>query len=457
LYASYNDQIDFLIVYIREAHPEMLKEGNKTGIVSRQPKTLDERVILASECVSRYKLTIPMVIDGMEGKVNSDYQAWPVRVTVVDIDGKVAFYGGPGPGDFRLPPVERILKKLVANSGRVPPAPSIQWGEPVNGLRCGLGIDPENLSFGEDVVVQVSFENTTNRPINLYYQPTEVIEHITISNGMGRTLQMETLDGERARMNRRGGNPPIRRIPPGQIFHAEIEGRIIADSGQAAPVAGPFNAVYSFEVNNQSLGQVEPARMQSIWTGKASSGSFALNVTSPSPTGCIDCHGDGEHHHKENQKCEFCHVGQVGNDNFDVKKESCVQCHPRQGMYGRRQILGPGGEFDMVSKHFAGVIEDKTCLLCHDNSRHRSGVVNLIDPDSGGTRPWTGTRTGFCLTCHDGQPPANISFPDKATGSGFDKMKFMDSPLAQTKEGCTFCHTPHGSPYPSLLKNLHSP
>ena len=36
------------------------------------------------------KFTIPMVIDGMEGKVNSDYQAAPVRVTITNVDGRVA-------------------------------------------------------------------------------------------------------------------------------------------------------------------------------------------------------------------------------------------------------------------------------------------------------------------------------------------------------------------------------
>jgi hypothetical protein len=127
LYASYNKDIEFLIVYIREAHPEMLREGNKTGIVGR-PKNLDERTILASECVAKYKFTIPMVIDGMEGKVNDDYKAWPVRVTITDIEGKVAFYAGPGPFDFRIPPVERVLKKLVANGGRMPPPPVPKWG-----------------------------------------------------------------------------------------------------------------------------------------------------------------------------------------------------------------------------------------------------------------------------------------------------------------------------------------
>jgi len=179
LYASYNDQIEFLIVYIREAHPEMLKEGNETGIVGR-PETLDDRIILATECVAKYKFTIPMVIDGMDGKVNSDYKAAPVRVTVTDIDGKVAFYAGRGPRDFRIPPVERTLKKLIANGGRMPPPPAPQWGRPVSGLRCGLSFDLENLTIGEGVAVQLKFENTTDEPIDFYYRPTDAVKCFVI-------------------------------------------------------------------------------------------------------------------------------------------------------------------------------------------------------------------------------------------------------------------------------------
>ena len=84
-----------------------------------------------------------------------------------------------------------------------------------------------------------------------------------------------------------------------------------------------------------------------------------------------------------------------------------------------------------------------------------SGVIDLIDPDSGGTKPWTGSRTDFCLVCHDGKPPESVSFPGKSDGSGFNKMMFRESSVAQTEAGCSSCHTAHGSPYPSLLKNLH--
>ncbi len=456
---SYKDHIEFLIVYIREAHPNKLREGNETGIVGR-PKTFKERVILATECVLKYKFTIPMVIDGMDGKVNGDYQAAPVRVTVTDIDGKVAFYGGKGPFDFKLPPVEKVLKKLVANGGRMPPPPVPQWSRPVNGLRCGLSFDPEKLTVGEEVTVQLKFENTTGKPINFYYQRTDTGKHLAINNSKGQTLKIEApgttgrsgIRG-RSRTGRRGS--PIQTIAPGQVFETEIEGKIVAASDEAAFAVGRFNAVYNLEVNDRTLAQIQPAPTQPVWTGKLSSGMCTLNIALPRQAGCVDCHGDGDYHHKQDQNCQNCHVGEVDSDNFDVKTEACAQCHPRSDVYGRRQILGPGGEFDGASRHISGTIEDKDCLLCHDDSQHRSGVVSFIDPDSGGTRPWTGTRMEFCLTCHDGDPPANVSFPAKFAGSGYDKSKFLGSIPALGAKSCSDCHNSHGSPYPSLLKNIH--
>ena len=454
MYASYNDQIQFLIVYIREAHPNLLTEGNETGIIGR-PKTFDERVILASECVSKYKFTIPMVIDGMDGKVNSDYKAAPVRVTVTDIDGKVAFYAGRGPRDFKIPPVERTLKKLIANGGHMPPPPVTQWGWPVSGLRCGLSFDLENLTIGEGVAVQLKFENTTDEPIDFYYRSTDVIKCLVINNDSGQTLKIEASDAGRRSRRRNRDDGTIERIEPGQSFETKIESEIVLASDQEGFIAGQFHAVYHLDVNDQTLVQIEPDPNESIWTGKISSGTFTFNAALPQQDGCIDCHSGSDYHHVKLQDCTVCHVGEVGNDNFGNKEESCADCHPRDGVYGRRQILGPGGEFDMASRHISGTIEDKDCLLCHDNSQHRNGVVSLIDPDSEGTKPWLGTRTGFCMTCHDGDPPANVSFPAESAGSGFDKSKFLSSTDALNGQDCSGCHNTHGSSYPSLLKNLH--
>ena len=437
----------------------MLREGNQTGIVGR-PKTLDERIILATACVTKYKFTIPMVIDDMDGKVNSDYKAAPVRVTVTDIDGKVAFYAGRGPFDFKLPPVERTLKKLIANGGRMPPPPEPQWSQPVNGLRCGLSFDPEKLTIGEEVTAQLKFENTTDEPINFYYLSTDAVKRFVINNDIGQTLKIEA-SRARGRFRMRGrSSSPIQKIAPGEVFETKIEGKIVAasDWSRDIGIAGQFHAVYNNKVDENTLAQIEPAPTQTVWTGEISSGTCVLNVTLPEQEGCVDCHSDSDYHHVKLQDCANCHVGEMGNANFGVKDESCAHCHPRDdvSMYSRRQILGSGGEFDMASRHISGTIEDKDCLLCHDHNKHGDGVVSLIDPDSGGTEPWTGTRTEFCLTCHDGEPPANVSFPAESDGTGFDKMKFLGSALSQTEQGCSYCHNSHGSTSPSLLKNLHT-
>jgi hypothetical protein len=454
LYASYNGHVEFLIVYIREAHPEKLKEGHRTGVVGR-PDNIDERVILATECVTEFKFTMPMVIDGMDGTVNSDYQAAPVRVTITDVDGKVAFYAGRGPYDFRLPPVERTIRKLIANNGHIPAPPEPKWSQPVNGLRLGLSFDPEKFSLGEHVAAQLRFENISDEPIALYHQTGDAAKNFAISNDSGQTLTMEPVRNRRSR-RRKGQASPVQTIAPGEALETQVEGKIVAASEQDSFNPGQFHAVYNAEVSEQMLSELEDAQGQNAWTGRVSSGTYTVSVTSPQQEGCIDCHGGTDYMHVKIQECTNCHVGEVGKPDFGLKVESCAACHPRTGVYGRQTILGPEGEFSMVSRHIAGTIEDSDCLRCHDHSKHQNGVVSLIDPDSSGKEAWTGSRTGFCLACHDGEPPEGVSFPEKATGSGFDKMIFLGSKLSQTKEGCSYCHTSHGSDLPALLKNLHT-
>jgi hypothetical protein len=281
LYASYRKHVEFVIVYVREAHPELLRDGNQTGIVGN-PRDLKERVILATQCVSQYKFTIPMVIDGMDGKVNQDYQAAPVRVTVVDIDGKVAYYAGKGPADFRIPPVERTLQKLAANHGRLPPAPAPQWGEPVNGLRCGLSFDPPKLSLGEPITIALRFQNVSDRPIALPYNPAETLNHITIRGDNGRTLKAQGSDVQRDSL-RRGRPASLQGIRPGQSFETEMEATIVRDADEVAFVTGPFQAVYTLEASKEMLPELKSVPRRPLWVGTVKSGVCILQVSSPPP------------------------------------------------------------------------------------------------------------------------------------------------------------------------------
>jgi hypothetical protein len=64
-----------------------------------------------------------------------------------------------------------VVLTLVAVAGAVRGAddktPKVVWGEAVNGLRCGARVMQEKLGFGKAPVVEVTLENTTDKPINV--------------------------------------------------------------------------------------------------------------------------------------------------------------------------------------------------------------------------------------------------------------------------------------------------
>lgn len=119
---SYKDKAQFLLVYIAEAHPDMLKRRAVEGITER-PKDINERAILATKCVSELKLSMPVLLDSMDGVAEKAYRGRPDRICIVDLDGKVAYYSARGPWGFKPKEAEEALKKLLAEGGRIPAEP----------------------------------------------------------------------------------------------------------------------------------------------------------------------------------------------------------------------------------------------------------------------------------------------------------------------------------------------
>jgi hypothetical protein len=109
--------VEFLLVYIREAHPDSIlltvKDGKEVLERIEQTDTWEARAEHAEVCLESLKLSVPTVIDREDNKVNSAYAAWPDRMYVVGIDGLIAYKGGPGPGGFKPGEVEEWLKKNV--------------------------------------------------------------------------------------------------------------------------------------------------------------------------------------------------------------------------------------------------------------------------------------------------------------------------------------------------------
>jgi hypothetical protein len=110
--------VEFLLVYIREAHPDSVlyvptEDGGKKLQVIPQTATTAERLRNLQQCVSLLQLTMPAVIDSDDNVVNRAYAAWPDRLYVVDVDGKIACKSGPGPAGFKPAEVETWLKANV--------------------------------------------------------------------------------------------------------------------------------------------------------------------------------------------------------------------------------------------------------------------------------------------------------------------------------------------------------
>jgi hypothetical protein len=113
LYRRHHEQVQFLSIYIREAHPTdgwWLGKG-LLGWVTRRwegraatdvkdPRTIEERRAVAGRCEGSLQYGIRTYVDEMDDAVNEAYAAWPTRLYLVGLDGRVVYHGGLGPFGF---------------------------------------------------------------------------------------------------------------------------------------------------------------------------------------------------------------------------------------------------------------------------------------------------------------------------------------------------------------------
>jgi len=70
---------------------------DKDDVCYAQPKTLEQRVMIANDFVKRFKFLLPFGIDDMSNAANDAYAAWPERIYIIDESGRIAYRGGIGP------------------------------------------------------------------------------------------------------------------------------------------------------------------------------------------------------------------------------------------------------------------------------------------------------------------------------------------------------------------------
>ncbi|MEW6426630.1 MAG: hypothetical protein AB1568_01205 [Thermodesulfobacteriota bacterium] len=168
-------------------------------------------------------------------------------------------------------------------------------------------------------------------------------------------------------------------------------------------------------------------------------GGFVDTGNPQKPAGvCQVCHSrtgywtyaGGVSAHNAQERCSECHEHISGM--AAPEGSGCLGCHGTGKDNGDQ--LPPGGrravagEFpaDNSHAHYGLSLDDGACLVCHDQTTHRDGYVDLIDPDGGpGYRfvragDFTGDPdlSNFCGNCHDADGARRLASPADPFGGG---------------------------------------
>ncbi len=103
IYKAYKDRMHFYVIYIREAHPDdgwRVQFNLDANIHVLEPRTDDERTAVAATCQVNLDLQMPLLIDNMDNGVEEKYIAMPMRLYLIDRDGRIANHGAQGPFGF---------------------------------------------------------------------------------------------------------------------------------------------------------------------------------------------------------------------------------------------------------------------------------------------------------------------------------------------------------------------
>ena len=139
-------------MYVREAHP--VREGAESDGSPRspqqisQPRDLEERASAAVDCLRSLGLTLPVLVDKMDGAVEKAYGAWPASTAVVDLEGKIRFHSR-GPGGAQPPQAERVLKEILAAQKSAEAAKKSAEAAPKSAETAREGAETPPASEGE--------------------------------------------------------------------------------------------------------------------------------------------------------------------------------------------------------------------------------------------------------------------------------------------------------------------
>lgn len=109
----YGARIPFLLIYVREAHAVGQWQSGRNQDVLEAATTMTEKEQHASMCSRKLHLPFPALVDGMDGAVETAYNAWPSRAYIVGRDGRVVYSTRLTELEFQPDRMDAVLRKLA--------------------------------------------------------------------------------------------------------------------------------------------------------------------------------------------------------------------------------------------------------------------------------------------------------------------------------------------------------
>jgi tetratricopeptide (TPR) repeat protein len=121
MYEQYRDQVDFRLIYIREAHADGSTEpqwqstiNQREGIDLRPARDMAEKQGHANLCIRKLGIRFPALVDTMDTAAEKAYDAWPSRVYLIGRDGRVAVNSRLGELDFDAGRFAAAIRETLA-------------------------------------------------------------------------------------------------------------------------------------------------------------------------------------------------------------------------------------------------------------------------------------------------------------------------------------------------------
>jgi len=131
LYTKYRDDVEFMVVYVKEAHPTdkwwlgrsrtqtVFHElsGNPARLDVKEPVTLAQRRKVAASCQANlFDGVVPLYVDEMDDAASRMYAAKPTRIYLIGRDGRVVYNPGIGPFGFSPEKLEFEIQEYLASA-----------------------------------------------------------------------------------------------------------------------------------------------------------------------------------------------------------------------------------------------------------------------------------------------------------------------------------------------------